>query len=1223
MTLLADLLELPETVHQGDFVLRLSEGVADPTGTLRHYVVTPDLAENFDQALTLVRAAVEGSTSKGAYLHGSFGSGKSHFMAVLNLLLGQDAGARAIPELSSVVATHDAWLAGRGFLLVPYHLIGAESLDAAVLGGYVEHVRRVHPEAGYPAVFVDAPILDNARTLRAQMGDDRFFAALGDDAPNDDAWGDLGGGWDPVSFDEALAADRGHPARERLVASLVTTVLSGYADVARGGSSGYVSLDEGLAAISAHAKGLGYDAVVLFLDELILWLASRISDTAFVSAEAAKVSKLVEAGNAARPAPIVSFIARQRDLRDLVGGHVSGALTTALTDVLAYWEGRFATITLADRNLAAIAAKRLLRPKSDAARAAIDAEFERTTQVRREVWDALLTSQADRDLFRASYPFSPAFMKALIDVSGALQRERTALKVMALLLNRRRHTLELGQLVPVGDLWDVIAEGDEPFTEEMRGTFDAAKRLYRTKLRPLLLHSHGLDKDAADAVADAHPFRTDDRLVKTLLLSALVPQTEPLRDLTAARLAALNHGTITSPIPGQEVPLVLSKVKTWASQVGEVRVGEEPTNPILGLELLDVDTDSITGKARHVDTTGSRRTKVRTLMLKAIGLKDPGALILEHRHLWKGALRPVEVVFGNVRDRTDLRDQVFTASGPGWRVVIDFPFDDEGFGPLDDLSRVERMRAEGATARSACWLPAHLTKASMAELGDLVVLDHVLAGDRFDQLAAYLPPAERGSARQQLEGKARMLTQRIERTLLAAYGVAAAEPGTLEGFELADRFPVLDPSFTLRPPTAATLAEAFAQLLDQCLAQQYPGAPELAREVKAGDLRTVLERVREANGVEDGRIVIADHPTRRVLREVANPLKVGTMHEAPFVLEPHWIDHFDRRMAASGVSVPTVAQLRGWIDDPRPMGLPARTANLIIAAFAIRTGREATLHGTSVPIDLDLADEVELAVARIVSEEVWAEARLRAAAVLGVSASPLRSAASVGELAQKVRTELTEVASDARRLVQELEARAPEVGLDVDLGTGRLATARRALTLADAVTAAAGDNDTLEVLAASDLAPSLDAVGRSLRTAGSVAAALHALPWDLVSAALALGDHRASRAQALAARLEQGLVSDQLALALEPRLVEVRQGATELLAEVSPAPWPPSSSAPRSPPSSASPPAPGVERGEWKASTRAEAERRLEELRARLAAQEEWAEVSVSWELRPGATPPR
>ena len=350
MTLLADLLDLPESVHQGDFVLRLAEGVRDPAGTLASYVVTPQLAVCFDRALDLVRSAVLGGTSKGAYLHGSFGSGKSHFMAVLSLLLDQHPGARALPDLAPVVAKHDEWLQGRKFLLVPYHLIGATSLEAAVLGGYVDHVRRVHPEAGYASVFVDEPILENARTLRAQMGDDRFFAALGATG-GDIAWGDLGGGWDPLSFEAAAAAPHGDPARERLVAALVSTVLSGYAEVARGGSSGYVSLDDGLAAMSAHAKGLGYDAVVLFLDELILWLASRIGDTAFVSAEAAKVSKLVEAGNAARPAPIVSFIARQRDLRDLVGAHVSGAYATALTDVLAYWEAasppsRWRTATL-------------------------------------------------------------------------------------------------------------------------------------------------------------------------------------------------------------------------------------------------------------------------------------------------------------------------------------------------------------------------------------------------------------------------------------------------------------------------------------------------------------------------------------------------------------------------------------------------------------------------------------------------------------------------------------------------------------------------------------------------------------------------------------------------------------------------------------------------------------------------------------------------------------
>ena len=68
--------------------------------------------------------------------------------------------------------------------------------------------------------------------------------------------------------------------------------------------------------ISKHAKHvLGYDAVVLLLDELVLWLAGYIGDHDKVSLEAQKVSKLIESAEHDRPAPIVSFVPRQRDLR--------------------------------------------------------------------------------------------------------------------------------------------------------------------------------------------------------------------------------------------------------------------------------------------------------------------------------------------------------------------------------------------------------------------------------------------------------------------------------------------------------------------------------------------------------------------------------------------------------------------------------------------------------------------------------------------------------------------------------------------------------------------------------------------------------------------------------------------------------------------------------------------------------------------------------------------
>jgi len=90
-TLIKDLIPIPERVQRGDFVLNLAQGVEpEPVAqTLADYVVIPQLARCFDDALGFIKSAVAGgqSRNKGAYVHGSFGSGKSHFMAVLDLLL--------------------------------------------------------------------------------------------------------------------------------------------------------------------------------------------------------------------------------------------------------------------------------------------------------------------------------------------------------------------------------------------------------------------------------------------------------------------------------------------------------------------------------------------------------------------------------------------------------------------------------------------------------------------------------------------------------------------------------------------------------------------------------------------------------------------------------------------------------------------------------------------------------------------------------------------------------------------------------------------------------------------------------------------------------------------------------------------------------------------------------------------------------------------------------
>ncbi|NLY00515.1 MAG: hypothetical protein GXY83_30840 [Rhodopirellula sp.] len=288
MPLIKDLIDLPPQVSRGDFVLNLAAGVSQSnvSGTLRSYVVTPQLTACFDQALGFIKGAIDSASSKACYLHGSFGSGKSHFMAVLHQLLEGNPDARAIKELAGVVAKHNDWTQGRRFLLVPFHMIGSRNMEQGILGQYADYVRQLHPGAPIPGVYLAESLFDDAKSLRIDMGDAGFFQKLNQNkSAGGGGWGTISAGWDAGSFDTAVAAAPGDKERTRLVGDLIGAFFRSYHNVAAGQDEAYLDLDKGLAVISQHAQALGYDALILFLDELILWMASHAADLNFIHHE--------------------------------------------------------------------------------------------------------------------------------------------------------------------------------------------------------------------------------------------------------------------------------------------------------------------------------------------------------------------------------------------------------------------------------------------------------------------------------------------------------------------------------------------------------------------------------------------------------------------------------------------------------------------------------------------------------------------------------------------------------------------------------------------------------------------------------------------------------------------------------------------------------------------------------------------------------------------------
>jgi len=1129
---IGEVFSIPRAVHQGDFVLRLTEGVDrdHAEATLRDYVVTPQLQECFKDALLLLRGALDANTSRAAYLHGSFGAGKSHFMAVLSLLLDGDTRARAIPELAPVVSEHRDWLGQKKVLVVPMHLINAPSLEAAVFGQYARFVRERHPEAPTPGFYRADQLFADARALRQNMGDEAFFGRLSAAARDEGGWGALGGGWDAPAFEAALTAPAGDPERSRLVGDLVETFFTAMAGLAGGTAEGFVAIDEGLVILTQHARALGYDGVVFFLDEVMLWLASHAADSTFLSREAQKLVTLVETANMRRAIPIVAFLARQRDLRQLVGEHLVGAEQQAIEDVLRYWEGRFATIKLEDRNLPAIIEKRLLRPVDAAAKARLEEAHTKSESVRAEVLQVLLTREGDRQQFRQLYPFSPVLVQALVALSSLLQRERTALKLLVQLLVNQRDTLALGDIMPVGELWSVLADGTEqPFSATVRERFEQARRLWRQRLLPLLEDekSAAIAAGATEELAEQQ-FRNDQRLLATLILSSLAEGVEALAGLTPQRLAALNHGTVRARIPGQEARMVLDKLRRWAGRVGEIKLEESGTTQTVSLHLVGVDTDVIVENARAADTLGARVQKVRAILFELAGIPAEDALVLPVRTVrWRGTERRVEVLFANVRG---MAPEQFRPSGQApWRLVIDYPFDEPGQSPVNDRAAITQAKAGGTEAASVVWLPSFFTPAAQDDLGKLVVLDFLLTGNQLDAHASHLSALDRSQAKEILKSQRDALRTGVVNALLSAYGVTTQFRDRIdESHGLDTNLYTLASGLTLASPVGANFTEALDHVMGQAFQWQYPAHPAFEGDVKPAALKKVWGWVQKA-AQQPGARVEVDRADRDEMRRLAVPLGLGAMGDAHFVLTRDWEQHFGRCQAQDGVTPLTVERVRRWIDQPKARGLPREAENLVILTWALQTDRSFHLFGSSSPVEgtVDrLNDEFEVRTQTLPDETTWRTATRRAAELFGITAPPHLSAQSVAMLAKQVTEQHQNLRQGLVHYSQQLEAALTRVG--VDAGTSdRRATAQAAR---DVMTALEGQNaeGTMRALAAARVPTTATALGEALSSANVLARSIGQVQWPLVKSVGELPrDTFGVRVDALLDGLREALRNDE------------------------------------------------------------------------------------------------
>ncbi|MBK6462400.1 MAG: hypothetical protein IPF92_15495 [Myxococcales bacterium] len=1167
-TLIHELLDLPLAVRKGDFVQDLTGGISNPERTVKDYAITPKIVQTFEHALSIIGSALRDGRSQAAYLHGSFGAGKSHFMALLDLMLANHPAPWSRGELHALRGKNE-WIGKKKLLQLPIHMLGAQDMESKILGSYVAWAAKNHPDEATPALYADLGLFDDARRLRTTLGDDAFFGKLnGGVQQAATGWGKLAQKreWDAASFDAAASAtyvgesDRdAQSPRAKLFSDLVRTFFTSWTSQ----QGRFVDLDTGLGVMSRHAKSLGFDAVVLYLDELVLWLAGNSSDLPFIGREVQKMVKLKEAQDADRAIPIVSFIARQRDLSQFLGEQAQGAVRNELSRNLSHHDGRFETVTLADSNLPAIVAHRVVRAKDESAAERLADDFAKTWRAAGQAQSVLIGSEGDEADFKKVYPFSPALVEALVALSDCLQRERTAIRILMELLVNHLPDLELGRVVPVGDAFDALAEAEDPIDDPvMKARFDRARDLYRESFLPIIRRQHNTDSPTAcQRLREDHDrrlgcsgcpqkmCRNDNRLAKTLLMAALVPEAKPFKGLTVKRLAHLNHGTIASPIPGAEMQVVAQRLRDWASQVGALRLGEQ-ADPEVNIHLAGVDLQPILAQAAEADTAGARKNAMRRLLFQALELDSEGTVV-ETELPFHGTRRKGRVRYGNVREMDDT-----TLTCPRefeWQVIVDYPFDERGHGPDEDLRTVERFRdsrpADAPPNPTVVWLPTFFSHSLERELGDLVVLEHILDGEPRRYLG-HLRVEDQSTTRADLASLRAQKQALVKRSLAQAYGLAMANDSSFldQSRAVDEHFVPLLGDLDIRAVLAGTMKDGFRQVVDTVLSKKYPHHPRFDGTVSATRMEKIGALVEKLLDERDRRMNV-EKGERNDLRAYADPLGITETGDVAVLLNERPFKEIEQQRQQAGIDTPTVGNVRGWLDPQRTRGLPAEVQDLLVSLYAAWSGRTFRRDGKSytLPRPGQVPDDVELLRPALPTQGEWTEALNRAGELFGVAIGARSlSARNLSAFAEKVKEKLKEV-GDAGELPAALEPKIRDWAEPED--APRLATARASAALLQQL--ARGDGASLvRDLASFVPKTSVTAMGRNLTTASASKRLLHEdARWIVLRQVKGLlGDaERGERARLLLQDLATLLTSDEITRMLADGLSDLTRRADELL----------------------------------------------------------------------------
>ena len=607
---------------------------------------------------------------------------------------------------------------------------------------------------------------------------------------------------------------------------------------------------EGLSRMAEHAKAQGFGGIVLMIDEFLLWLAEK-SGQEFVQ-EINNLNVIVDHNTGQRP---------RADLRlRRATAEPAGVLPGPRRREQDPRAPRPPRQAVRDHQAAGRrAAPHRARPRAapEEPERGAGGRRARSSERHQKVLPALLAG-ADIDYLRDVYPFHPALIEMLVDVTSLMQRERSALRLLYELLVIHYPKLPLGEFLPVGSAFAAIFPESGVEASKKVELMQDIHHQYYSRLAPAMLKM----AEEAGSEFNEERRRALDQLVKTVLLAEVSPRLKQ-GGLTIERLVQLNAVDVEGETFRGQVRVAETDLLALSQRVPDLQVagtGQDRARPL----RARARQPRRGARARAVEGRQPGAAVQGVLGRAEAGARARGHQGLRGRRHQRGRLGPRRgdarkrrgrIKLGNVRE---MSYDDFAPPEGAFKVLVDYPWDEPGHTVDEDRLRATNVRKKQGLLHTVCWLPRHMSPTELGVLTELAAVRYLLSDAGQEDLLETLGPQDKSKILDQAGIRQKTLEGQLEELLKEVY------------VRHGEFFALISDVDSSRP--RETLGENLEHIATLLMDRRYPQHPTFLAEPKKQDLEALLDWMVQAG--ETNVSVAYDENVGKVLKTLGQPLEL-------------------------------------------------------------------------------------------------------------------------------------------------------------------------------------------------------------------------------------------------------------------------------------------------------------------------------------------------------------